>query len=201
MQVPPKAKELLNFIGNIEAPRGYDTIYGNNQRKLPKQVTSMTVAEILKSQPSWTRKYGSSATGRYQFMHATLKGLQKELKINLQTKFSPKLQDELGFHLLKRRGYTHYISKEMNIQVFGKNLAKEWASFPVLKDTQGAHRWVKRGQSYYAGDGVNKALVSTTKVETVLKNLLVVGRVPVVVEKEHWIARLIKLIISMFRRS
>lgn len=51
---------------------------------------------------------------------------------------------------------------------FGKRLAQEWASFPVLAPVQGAHRKLKRGQSYYAGDGVNKALVTPGKVEAVL---------------------------------
>ena len=43
-------------------------------------------------------------------------------------------------------------------------LAKEWASFPVPSRMRGAHRTVERGQSYYAGDGVNKALISPDKV-------------------------------------
>ena len=38
-------------------------------------------------------------------------------------------------------------------------LAKEWASFPVPSRMRGAHRTVERGQSYYAGDGLNKALI------------------------------------------
>ena len=40
----------------------------------------------------------------------------------------------------------------------------EWASFPVLADTKGATRSIKAGQSYYAGDGLNKALVSPAAV-------------------------------------
>ena len=31
---------------------------------------------------------------------------------------------------------------------FGKRLAMEWASFPVLTYTKGAYRSVTRGQSY-----------------------------------------------------
>ncbi|MDH6229597.1 hypothetical protein M2281_000169 [Mesorhizobium soli] len=39
--VPAGAAMLLGFIGDIEAPKGYGTIYGNNQGKLPKPLTSM----------------------------------------------------------------------------------------------------------------------------------------------------------------
>ncbi len=191
MGIPDKAHELLGYIGTVEAPRGYDTIYGNNQKKLKKQVTKMTLKEILKEQPSWTRKYGSSATGRYQFMHRTLKGLQKELDLNLNAKFTKTLQDKLGFHLLKRRGYDRFMAKEMSVVFFGKNLAKEWASFPVLKDTNGAHRQIKRGQSYYAGDGVNKALVSPESIEKLLNGLFEPVKVPMA---EHWLIRLFKLL-------
>lgn len=55
---------------------------------------------------------------------------------------------------------------------FAKGLAQEWASFPVLVDCRGAHRDIKRGQSFYAGDGLNKALVKPEKVEAVLQAVL-----------------------------
>lgn len=51
---------------------------------------------------------------------------------------------------------------------FGKRLAMEWASFPVLTVCKGAHRQLNRGQSYYAGDGLNKALVAPEKIEALL---------------------------------
>lgn len=67
----------------------------------------------------------------------------------------------------------------------------EWASFPVLTDARGKHRDVARGQSFYAGDGVNKALVSPERVEAVLDQVKAAARAeaeaekskPVVVEK------------------
>ncbi len=34
----------------------------------------------------------------------------------------------------------------------------EWASLPVLADSQGDRQRIRRGQSYYAGDGLNRAL-------------------------------------------
>jgi muramidase (phage lysozyme) len=166
--VPPGAALLLDYIGEREAPRGYNTIYGNNQGKLPKPVTSMTVGEVLAAQPGWSQRYGSSATGRYQFMYATLKGLVSELGLGLGQIFDANLQDRLGYHLLKRRGYEAFMSRKIDRTEFGKRIAQEWASFPVLAAVKGAHRQLVRGQSYYAGDGVNKALIDPASVEKCL---------------------------------
>ncbi|MFK3776570.1 hypothetical protein [Agrobacterium sp. NPDC089420] len=54
---------------------------------------------------------------------------------------------------------------------FGLNLAREWASFPVLSATKGEHRDVARGQSYYAGDRLNKSLVKPEQVEQRLRHV------------------------------
>lgn len=170
--VPAGAAYLLGFIGETEAPQGYDTIYGNNQKKLPLPVTKMTLAEVQAAQQSWSKKFGSSATGRYQFMYATLKELIVELKLSPKQKLDANLQDRLAYHLLRRRGYDAFVFGRIDAVEFGKRLAQEWASFPVLKNTRGQHRNIVRGQSYYAGDGVNKSLVKPDEVEAVLRRVL-----------------------------
>lgn len=170
--VPPGAALLLDFIGEIEVGRkgreGYDVIYGHNQRRLPKPLTSMTVDEVIAAGPGWTRAYRSSAAGRYQFMNATLKGLKTELGLRGNQVFDPGLQDRLGFHLLKRRGYDAFMAGKISATEFGKRLAMEWASLPVLAPTKGAHRQLQRGASYYAGDALNKSLVAPERVEALL---------------------------------
>lgn len=177
--VPAGAALLLDFIGQTEAPRGYDTVYGNNQGKLAKPLTTMTLGEILSAQPGWTKSFGSSAAGRYQFMKATLDGLLAELGLSRTQKLDADLQDRLGYHLLKRRGYEAFMAGQIGLPEFGKRLAQEWASFPVLSATKGQKRSVQRGQSYYAGDGLNKALVKPEAVEAVLfKARAAAGAVP-----------------------
>jgi muramidase (phage lysozyme) len=166
--VPTGAAMLLDFIGGIEAPRGYDTIFGNNQNKLAVPLTSMALDDVIAAQKSWSKRFGSSASGRYQFMQATLQGLKSELGLLGSQKFDANLQDRLGYHLLRRRGYDDYVAGKIPRVEFGKRIAQEWASMPVLADMQGAHRPLKRGQSYYAGDALNKSLVSPEKLETVL---------------------------------
>lgn len=166
--VPAGAALLLAFIGGIEAPKGYDVIYGNNQGKLPKPLTSMTVVEVIAAGPGWTKAFKSSAAGRYQFMNATLKGLKSELGLRGTQTFDANLQDRLGYHLLLRRGYAAFMAGQICATEFGKRLAQEWASLPVLAETKGGSRTVMRGQSYYAGDGLNKSLVRPEEVETLL---------------------------------
>lgn len=166
--VPAGAALLLDFIGGIEAPHGYDTIYGNNQNKLAKPLTTMTLGDIVDAQKSWTKRFRSSACGRYQFMRKTLQGLATELTLQGTLVFTPDFQDRLGYHLLKRRGYSDYVAGKINRTEFAKRLAQEWASLPVLSPVQGASRSLTRGQSYYAGDGLNKSLVDPAKVEQIL---------------------------------
>ena len=47
---------------------------------------------------------------------------------------------------------------------------------PVLADCQGAHRKLKRGQSYYDGDGMNKPLVKPADVEALLEKVLALAQ-------------------------
>ncbi|WP_172123238.1 hypothetical protein [Devosia sp. 919] len=177
--VPAGAAILLDFIGGIEAPQGYGTLYGNNQRVLPKPLVQMTVNEVIAAGPSWTKRFKSSAAGRYQFMNATLKGLRQQLRLGVGQVFDANLQDRLGYHLLKRRGYEQFMAGKIGLVEFGKRLAQEWASLPVLADTQGQERKVTRGQSYYAGDGLNKSLVEPAKVEAILAKAKAAGNGPV----------------------
>jgi muramidase (phage lysozyme) len=180
--VPLHAQNLLDFIGDIEAPQGYDTIFGNRQANLPVPLTQMTYGEIVDAQgnwgnktwvrANWGHKTASSAAGRYQFMRKTLQDIAKAVgSIDGRTIFSPSLQDRLGYFLLLRRGYADFIAGRISLVQFGLNLAREWASFPVLSATKGEHRDVARGQSYYAGDGLNKSLVKPEQVEQRLRHV------------------------------
>ena len=177
--VPPGAAILLDFVRRTEVGRedraSYDVIYANKQGKIPKPLTSMNIGEIVDAQRVWSKNHGSSAAGGYQFMRATLQDLSKELGLSGSQKLDPDLQDRLAYHLLKRRGYEAFMAGQISRTEFGKRLAQEWASFPVLAATKGQKRQVQRGQSYYAGDGLNKALVKPEKVEAVLDQAKAAG--------------------------
>lgn len=216
--VPAGAAVALAFISRTETDREppdcYEVIYGHNQRKLSKPITSMTLDEVEANQPVWSKRFGSSASGAYQFMKntldapQTLRDIEGEMGLTGKEKFSPDLQDRMAYHLLKRRGYLTFISGKLSRNGFALNLAKEWASLPVLHDCQGAHRWVRRGQSYYAGDGVNKALVDPEEVERVLGKVLAAAKgatTPADTETPvsgplSWLSILIEFILSLFKR-
>lgn len=178
--VPTGAALLLDFIYSTETtkpPACYDVIFGNRQTGFVKPLTKMTLGEVIDAQKvwatkAWAKKFGStaasSAAGAAQFMRATLQGLAKELNLSGSQVFNADFQDRLAFHLLKRRGYQEYMAGKITAIEFGRRLAQEWASFPVLADCQGAHRSIKRGQSFYAGDGLNKSLITPEQVEAVL---------------------------------
>jgi len=113
--VPSGAAILLDFVRETEVGRGdrasYDVIYGNNQDKLPRPVTSMTLDEVEAAQPGWSKRFGSSAAGGYQFMKntldapRTLRDIEGEMGLTGQERFTPDLQDRMAYHLLERRGY------------------------------------------------------------------------------------------------
>ncbi|RVK16204.1 hypothetical protein CN138_29905 [Sinorhizobium meliloti] len=181
--VPPGAAILLDFIRETEVGRSdrasYDVIYGHNQSKLPQPLTTMTYGEVVDAQKGWSKRFRSSAAGGYQFMRATLIDLAKQVtSISGKDVFTPDLQDQLAYKLLLRRGYAEFIVGKITLIEFAENLAKEWASFPVLAATKVSEREIRRGQSYYAGDGLNKALVKPEKVEAVLKDVLEAARRP-----------------------
>lgn len=171
MSIPAPAKRLLDFIGSKEAPKGYDTVFGNRMAQMPKPLTTMKVDEVI-AQGKWrTDTFGSSAAGRYQFMRATLASLKQTERLTGREVMTPALQDRLGYALLLRRGYAKFMAGQISVAGFGLALAQEWASFPVLAATKGAHRHVQRGQTYYLGDGLNKVLATAGEVEAVLNEI------------------------------
>lgn len=176
--ITPGAALLLDFIGRTEAPAGYGTIYANGQKKLGVDITKWTLDQVEAAQPGWTKTFGSSASGRYQFMRDTLdrpgtiQDIEGEMGLTGKELFSPDVQDRMAMHLLRRRGWDAWVAGKLSTSGFALALAKEWASFPVLAQTKGQKRTVTRGQSYYSGDGLNKALVKPEAVEDVLRRAL-----------------------------
>jgi muramidase (phage lysozyme) len=162
--IPPPAYEIMALIKVTETGRAdataYDVIFGHNEGKLSKPITAMTVDELMNNQKGFTTSFGSSASGAFQFMRATLGDLKKKLELTGAEIFNPELQDRLGFELLKRRGFQPWLSGKTTTDAFMVGLAREWASFPVPSDMKGAHRRVSRGETYYAGDALNRALIA-----------------------------------------
>lgn len=149
----PKVAHILDFISGPESNGNYNAFYqhGNSTYDL----SSMTLKQVMDWQEKRTQDgAASSATGRYQFMHTTLGTLKTQLGLTGNEKFTPVFQDELAMQLLKDRGYDRWTAGKMDDATFANNLAYEWASLPN----------VHTGRSQYAGDGLNKSLVTPRDV-------------------------------------
>ena len=182
-----KVKPLLDFIGKVESSKGYNYEYGNKKLDL----SNMTIKEVLEHQEKRRREnVTSSAVGRYQFIYKTLRdlvltesGKEKNPKdLPLDAKFTPELQDKAATILLQRRGLDQYLAGTISPEVFSKEIAKEWASMPLIEDTtvsrknkegQDVQVDLKKGQSYYSGVAGNKSLVNPDEfLDTVKKTQL-----------------------------
>lgn len=148
---------LLNMIAKVESKSNYNAHFGNSNNT-SIQFTQMSVNEVLAWQKQFVEQGSpSSAVGRYQFIDSTLQGLVRELNIDENAKFDAVLQDRLANRLLERRGVREYVDNKMSRQEFAHNLSKEWAALPK---TIGENP----EQSYYAGDGLNKARLSVEEL-------------------------------------
>lgn len=188
-------KRLLDYISRFESNGSYDAVFGNARNKVP--LSQWTVDDLLAKKHLYLTKRGQTAAGRYQIINKTLRSLKEKLGLSGREKFTPELQDRLGYQLLKDRGYEKFMAGKLSLPAFALGLAQEWASLPVLYPVNGK----KRGQSYYAGDGLNAAHAKADEFEALLKSL----RIPhvektepkpaetVAKTSESWLTRLLRL--------
>jgi hypothetical protein len=155
-----RIKPLLDFIAKPESGGDYNIVWGGIKRhhRPLKPLVRMTIGQVLDWQDSIDPLYMSEAAGRYQIMEDTLRGLYRDAGLTRQDLFDETNQDRLATQLLRRRGLTDYMSGRMTALKFAQSLSKEWASLPAtIKDKRGRPA---KGQSYYAGDGLNRAHVT-----------------------------------------
>ena len=182
MITPASVAPLLNLIVRGEsAPvvkkqgvsSPYDVVWdGIAPKDRPKQpIITMTIKQVLDWQDSIDARYMSEAAGAYQIMEDTLRKLVSQGAVLETALFNEDTQDRLAVTLLEGRGLGGYLDGRISRDAFASSLAKEWASFPVLKAQQGNKRWVKRGESYYKGDGLNNAHVDPVALEEALRQI------------------------------
>ncbi|SEN51601.1 hypothetical protein SAMN04489859_1008135 [Paracoccus alcaliphilus] len=161
------AEPILDLIGKYESRGDYEIVWGGIQKSLrPVSLTAMTIAQVMEWQNNVVaRGAKSSAAGKYQIIRKTLQGIVAATGINVARKFDKAAQDEMGMHLLRQRGFQRFLDGQVDADDMMLALAKEWASFPVPSAMKGASRQILAGQSYYAGDGLNKAHATIAEVE------------------------------------
>lgn len=171
---PGPLGQLLNMIAGKESRGLYDIVYGGE--RIPEML-NMSINQVISLQGNAKNDKrfgkGSSAAGKYQMMPYVIKEEAPKAGLNPNTdKFSPENQDKMIVNRMKRlRGFDKFMSGALSVYQFAKNLAMEFASFPVLEKTKGQHRLVDRGQSFYSGDNLNKSLISPDSVEAVLTEI------------------------------
>lgn len=162
---------LLNLIGGVEAPQGYNQVYGGirSPDQPPKALTSMTVNEVLAWQDSIDARYPSEAAGRYQVMEDTLRGLVKSGQVSGNARFNESTQDQIAVTLMKRRGLDDYQTGRISADKFAQKLSQEWASLPAITVDRKGRR--ASGQSYYAGDGLNRSHVAIDAILNAVRSI------------------------------
>ena len=159
-EIDPKTKGLLNYIGSIEGPAGYDDYYRGVSSGPPRALSTMSIREVLAWQDSIDAASRSEAAGRYQIMEDTLRGLVRSEGIDQDRLFDGQTQDELATILLKRRGWDPTRTDYGNL---GDAIAYEWAALPICSG-------FKAGKSAYDGLAGNHSLTSCEAYLEVLAN-------------------------------
>jgi muramidase (phage lysozyme) len=163
--------ELLSIIRRHESQGNYDVVWSgikaNDQP--PRPLTQMTIGQVLAWQDSIDQRYNSEAAGAYQILEDTLRGLYRSAGLSLFSRFNRDNQDRLAIALLERRGLSRYRAGTLTDVDFAQELSREWASFPAQTvDKRGRSA---TGQSYYAGDGLNRSFTSKSAVLAAVRSV------------------------------
>ncbi len=158
----PWVDGLVDMIYKAEANGDPDMIYGGSPIQPPKPLTEMTVKEVRSFQDAMVRAGSrSSAVWACQVIRTTMDGAIRSGLLDPNEKFGVEAQKRFTIGKMTERGLERFKSGQINEMTFMKNLSMEWASFP--KDMSGV--------SYYAWDGLNKALVSPQAVLAQLRTI------------------------------
>ncbi len=152
----PHTRDLLTFIRALEAPRGYDDYERRIPLPPPKNLTAMSVGEVL----AWQGRVRaasapSTAAGGYQIIRATLQKLLDTGVVSRADTFDPATQDRLARALIAECGAK---GPPAHHPRYGNCLAGIWAALPL---TAGPNT----GRSAHHGLAGNRAL---TRPATVL---------------------------------
>lgn len=150
---------VMELIGAIEAPHGYDAVTGFAPFRPDRPISSMTISEVMEWQRQ-VRRSGSESTavGRFQFVLDTLDFLTRAYEVPHDTVLDRRTQDYLARILLHRCGF---YEPDKPVEALGDCLAGTWAALPLLSEP-------KRGLSRYKGSANNHARTTPEVVEAVL---------------------------------
>lgn len=188
---PHKYKWAHSEFGNLIAQKESSDNYNIcNQTKGGLKVISnvrvvnLTIKQIQEKQAA----KDVFAVGRYQLIPNTLNDAITKLKLNINDKLNEEMQDKIFDEYLiklKRPKIIAYLEESGTVQDAMYAASLEWASIGVekgkrisdkiTKDKDGnitsrEKRYAKGGESYYAGDGLNKAHITPEKIKKTLED-------------------------------
>lgn len=164
--VSDQDRALLRLIADGEAVRSnpYCSVWPGH---VEPELTSMTISQVQAYQQNrLDAGRRSSACGKYQMLKGVVEECTGYLGCDpLRTVFSPDVQDAMIIKRLEKfRRYNQWKTGSVTTGQFMVFLAAEFASMPVPFDVPAGSvyngqpkRNLKKGQSFYAGDGLNKA--------------------------------------------
>jgi len=169
------AKAIMSHESFGGDPNAYNIKVGPQSYKGGKGVTpygktisEMTVGEIRQRQS----KGELFAVGKWQMVPNTLNDAVSKGFLKDKDVFTNNKQDELFeyFAKYKRPIIGRYLNGDPTVSRDDAILAiaQEWASIGVPRDMQGAHKFLKKGESYYEGDGINHATTSPDYIGAML---------------------------------
>lgn len=171
-----KEKKLLDLIAKGEAVRGSDPYHSLWPSTSEPSLTQLTLNEVQQfQQQRIDNGYASSACGRYQFIKGTLAECIGYLGVDpATTRFTPDIQDKLILARLRRvRKMDEWLNNDPDwpTHKFMIKLAQEFASMPVPYELRGQNRVVAKGESYYAGDRLNRSNHDPDALHTELEDI------------------------------
>jgi hypothetical protein len=149
----------------------------NKYSKLDKPLSQYTIGQVKSFQSN--SRFGAGqlwATGRYQIIPDTLKGITLKSGLSDSDKYNQTNQDKLALQLLMNRTpIKKYLTKKVednkkNLESASLSMAQIWSSIGVPYFMMGNNGFINKNQSYYAGGG-DKASVKTEDVQKALKKL------------------------------
>lgn len=146
---------ILNLIAQYESNGSYESMYPNT---ILKGATEMTIAEVAKK--------ATGAVGKWQNLPEFLVERAKKVRLNPEIDlYNAENQLKIALYLMGP-GQANVTPKMIrkNPDEAMLRISKVWAAVPVPKDVEGAKRFVKRGESYYAGVGDNKAHIDPNQM-------------------------------------
>ncbi|MEN0051770.1 MAG: hypothetical protein AAF806_32190, partial [Bacteroidota bacterium] len=172
--------EFGKLIGKYKSRNNYNicnkTYYDEKAgKRKSKSVTNLTIVEMTISEIQKKQKAREIfAAGRWQIIPDTLKEVIIGLKLNTNDFFNEEMQDRMFDEYLikkKRPKIIGYLEGNETVEDAMYECAKEWASVGVEKGKKISKNRIAIGDdSYYKGDGLNKAHITANQIKQALMN-------------------------------